>query len=118
MSPAAEFGASGAGAKRTTPAVYLVARAVPCNWLVCLAVWLSTRPENDAAKCIASFGCLEAFIAGGFEPGGANLTLPAPARFGPHGDAVTWFGGVHHLVGVTGGNVIGARGSRRASIGV
>src|SRR5689334_8786894 len=55
-----------AAAKMNAPAIELVARAILCNWLVCLAIWTSARMTSDAAKCIAIFWCLYAFIASGF----------------------------------------------------
>ena len=64
-----------AAAKMNAPAVELVARAMLCNWLVCLAIWTSARMTNDTAKCIAIFWCLYAFIASGFEHSVANMTL-------------------------------------------
>src|SRR5205823_12206085 len=42
-----------AAAKMNAPALELVARAILCNWLVCLAIWTSARMTNDTAKCIA-----------------------------------------------------------------
>src|SRR5205807_9269040 len=61
-----------AAAKMNAPAIELVARAMLCNWLVCLAIWTSARMTNDTAKCIAIFWCLYAFIASGFEHSVAN----------------------------------------------
>lgn len=107
LAGASPFVASVAGAKMGAPALELVLRAVLCNWLVCLAVWMSMRTENDAAKCIAIFWCLYAFIACGFEHSVANMTLLALALFGPHGEAVTWLGFARNLGWVTLGNVIG-----------
>ena len=37
-----------------------------CNWLVCLAIWMAIRAEG-AAKFIAIWWCLLAFIAPGYE---------------------------------------------------
>jgi nitrite transporter NirC len=102
-----EFIAKVAGAKMGAPAIELVLRAVLCNWLVCLAIWMSMRTDNDAAKCIAIFWCLYAFIACGFEHSVANMTLLTLALFGPHGEAVTWMGFARNIYWVTLGNVIG-----------
>src|SRR3972149_914022 len=55
-----------ASAKMNAPAIELLARAILCNWLVCLALWMSVRTNNDTAKCIVIFWCLYAFIASGF----------------------------------------------------
>ena len=72
-----------AAAKMNAPALQLFARAILCNWLVCLAIWTSARMTNDTAKCIAIFWCLYAFIASGFEHSVANMTLLAIALLAP-----------------------------------
>src|SRR5262249_18281025 len=61
--------------KMNDTAVALVARAILCNWLVCLALWMSARVDSDVAKCVVIFWCLLAFIASGFEHSVANMTL-------------------------------------------
>jgi formate/nitrite transporter FocA (FNT family) len=62
-------------AKMNAPVLSLVARAVLCNWLVCLAIWMSARTTSDAAKCILIFWCLFGFIGTGYEHSVANMTL-------------------------------------------
>jgi nitrite transporter NirC len=92
--------------KMTAPAAELVARAVLCNWLVCLALWTSARTTNDAAKCIMIFWCLFAFIASGYEHSVANMTIFAVALLSDHPDAVTLSGALWNLGWVTLGNVL------------
>jgi nitrite transporter NirC len=81
-----------AAAKMNAPALELVARAILCNWLVCLAIWTSARMTSDAAKCIAIFWCLYAFIASGFEHSVANMTLLSIALFTEHPATVSLSG--------------------------
>ena len=76
------------------PALELVARAILCNWLVCLAIWTSARMTNDTAKCIAIFWCLYAFIASGFEHSVANMTLLSIALIAPPPETVS-LGGLY-----------------------
>ena len=64
-----------ATAKMTAPPLALFARAILCNWLVCLALWSASRVTSDAAKCILIFWCLFAFIGSGYEHSVANMTL-------------------------------------------
>lgn len=92
--------------KMHAPALQLVARAILCNWLVCLALWMSARTENDAAKCIVIFWCLYAFIAAGFEHSVANMTIFAVALFSEHGDAISYWGAARNLLWVTIGNTL------------
>src|SRR3990172_7691266 len=71
-----------AAAKMSAPAIELLARAILCNWLVTLALWMSARTQNDVAKAIVIFWALFAFIASGFEHSVANMTLFSIALIG------------------------------------
>jgi nitrite transporter len=95
-----------AAAKMNAPAIALFARAILCNWLVCLALWMSARMTSDAAKCIAIFWCLFAFIGSGFEHSVANMTLLAIALLSDHPETITVGGLVYNLVWVTLGNIV------------
>lgn len=95
-----------AAAKMNAPAIQLFARAVLCNWLVCLALWTSARATSDAAKCILIFWCLFAFIASGFEHSVTNMTVFSIALLGDHPPAVNLLGMAHNLVWVTLGNAV------------
>lgn len=96
--------------KMTAPASELVARAILCNWLVCLAIWTSARTTNDTAKCILIFWCLFAFIAAGFEHSIANMTIFSVALLSEHPDTVTLSGAAWNLLWVTIGNAISGAG--------
>ena len=50
-------------------------RAVLCNFLVCLALWMAARVQGDVAKAIVLWWALLAFIGSGFEHSVANMTL-------------------------------------------
>ena len=50
-------------------------RGVLCNFLVCLAVWMSARTKSDGAKLALIFWCLLAFVGSGFEHVVANMTV-------------------------------------------
>jgi formate transporter len=53
-------------------------RAVGCNWLVCLAVWLSLAADNVSGKVLGIFFPIMAFVAMGFDHVVANMFfLPA-----------------------------------------
>ena len=77
-----------------------------CNWLVCLALWMSARTTNDMAQCLLIFWCLFAFVASGFEHSVANMTVFAIALLGNHPDSITVGGAFYNLVWVTLGNII------------
>ncbi|CAN5260181.1 nitrite transporter NirC [soil metagenome] len=93
-----------AAAKMSADPLQLLCRAVLCNWLVCLAIWLASRIVGDAAKMIAIAWCLFAFIASGYEHSIANMTVFAVALFSKHPDSVTWAGAIWNLTWVTIGN--------------
>jgi len=99
-----------AAAKMGAPALELFARALLCNWLVCLAIWMAARMTNETAKCIAIFWCLYAFIGSGFEHSIANMTLFLIALFAQHPPSITWSGLVHNLLWVTLGNIVSGAG--------
>ena len=95
-----------ASAKMNAPIIELLARGILCNWLVCLALWMSGRTKNDAAKCIVIFWCLFAFIASGFEHSVANMTLFSIALLGTHPTTVSVYGMAYNLLWVTLGNLL------------
>jgi formate/nitrite transporter len=81
-------------------------RGVGCNWLVCLAVWMSVAARNVSGKILAIFFPIMAFVAMGFDHVVANMFfLPAAIFVGvPHigwGEVLlNWlFAGLGNLVG-------------------
>lgn len=79
-------------------------RGILCNWLVCLALWTSSRTTSDTTKCILIFWCLYAFVACGFEHSIANMTLLALAQLKGFISYPELF---YNLLWVTLGNMIG-----------
>jgi nitrite transporter NirC len=93
--------------KMNSDAFSLVARAILCNWLVCLALWMAARVKSDAGKAIAIFWALFAFISSGYEHSVANMTLLSLSLLSNPPETVTLAGMVHNLFWVTLGNTIG-----------
>lgn len=93
--------------KMNSTAIELISRGILCNFLVCLALWMSARVDSDIAKCVVIFWCLFAFIASGYEHSVANMTLLSIALLTEHGPLVSIFGFMHNLLWVTIGNIIG-----------
>jgi nitrite transporter len=62
-------------AKEAESGGQLFARAVLCNMLVCLAVWMFTRASGDGAKASMVWWPVFAFVASGFEHSIANMSL-------------------------------------------
>ncbi len=48
-------------------------RAILCNWLVCMAVWLALASKDVVGKVFAIFFPIMAFVASGFEHSVANM---------------------------------------------
>ena len=94
-------------------------RAVGCNWLVCLAVWMALAARQTIGKIFAIFFPIMAFVALGFEHSVANMYfiptgiflkawagIPAPQGFDPN--ALGWISFLwKNLLPVTIGNIIG-----------
>ena len=81
-------------------------RGVGCNWLVCLAVWLSIGSEDIAGKLLAIQFPIMAFVAIGFEHSVANMFFIPAGIFATH--AVSWRAFLNNnLLPVTLGNIVG-----------
>jgi nitrite transporter NirC len=79
-------------------------RAVLCNMLVCLGLWMATRTRSDGAKAAVLFWVLLAFIASGFEHSVANMTIFSLAVFN---HSAHWGDLAHNLLLTVPGNVVG-----------
>ncbi len=96
--------------KVNSSSIELIARAIICNWLICLAIWMASRTTSDTAKCILIFWCLFAFVAAGFEHGVANMTVFTISILGAHAEEVTVLTAWYNLLWVSIGNIIGGAG--------
>ncbi|ACL03860.1 Protein with response regulator receiver domain [Desulfatibacillum aliphaticivorans] len=95
-----------------------IVRAIGCNWLVCLAVWMALSARQTIGKIFAIFFPIMGFVAIGFEHCIANMYfIPAGILLSdwygiaPKGvdlNTLTWAAFVFkNLIPVTIGNVIG-----------
>jgi nitrite transporter NirC len=102
--PAASMVATLVQGKMAATGGQLFWRAVLCNMLVCLALWMAARTTSDAAKLGVLFWGLLAFVASGFEHSVANMTvftlaiLQGTAHWGDLG---------HNLLYTIPGNIVG-----------
>ena len=97
-----------AEAKAALDPVTAFARAILCNALVCLAVWLTFAARDVGGKILAILWPITGFVALGFEHSIANMYL-LPAGW-LAGGAVTVSAMVTNLMVVTLGNVVGGAG--------
>jgi len=96
-------------------------RAIGCNWLVCLAVWLAVAAKDVGGKILAIYVPIMAFVASGFEHCVANMyfvpmglllkgNVDVVAAAGLTGKLanLTWGGFIaNNLIPVTLGNIVG-----------
>src|SRR3954463_9442149 len=82
-------------------------RAVGCNWLVCLAVWMALAAEDIGGKVLAIFFPIMAFVAMGFDHVVANMFFLPAAIFAGAGD-ITWGATLENWIFAFLGNLVGA----------
>jgi nitrite transporter NirC len=95
-----------AAAKANAPALTLLFKAILCNWLVCLTVWMCARTSSDTARLGLVFWPVMMFAACGFEHSIANMFTFSLALLS-HVEGVTLGGVLANLGWVTLGNAIG-----------
>jgi len=79
-------------------------RAVLCNALVCLALWMAARTRSDGAKLAVLWWALLAFIGSGFEHSIANATTFSLAALE---GSIGWGALARNLLWTVPGNVVG-----------
>ena len=82
-------------------------RAVGCNWLVCLAVWMALGAEDIGGKVLAIFFPIMGFVAMGFDHVVANMFF-LPAAIFAHAGGITWGDAIHNWIFAFLGNFVGA----------
>ena len=84
----------------------LFLKGVACNWIVCLAIWLSVASKQVSGKMFGIWFPIMAFVALGFEHSVANMFFIPLGIF--EGADVSWSDFViKNLIPVTLGNIIG-----------
>ena len=82
-------------------------RALGCNWLVCLAVWMALAADDVTGKILAIFFPIMAFVAMGFDHVIANMFFLPAAMFAGVAD-LTWWDVIHNWIFAFIGNLVGA----------
>jgi formate/nitrite transporter len=82
-------------------------RALGCNWLVCLAVWMALAAEDVGGKVLAIFFPIMAFVAMGFDHVVANMFF-LPAAIFSHVQGIGWGDALENWVFAFLGNLVGA----------
>jgi nitrite transporter len=102
--PFGELVAKTVASKNALSGGQLFWRAVLCNALVCLALWMAARASTDGAKLAVLWWGLLAFIGSGFEHSIANVTTFAMGAL--HGTS-DWGDLVRNLSWTVPGNIVG-----------
>src|SRR5215210_1450743 len=82
-------------------------RGVGCNWLVCLAVWMSLAATTVSGKILAIFFPIMAFVAMGFDHVVANMFF-IPAAIWAGVPDVGWDDAIVNWLVAGAGNLVGA----------
>jgi formate transporter len=82
-------------------------RAIGCNWLVCLGVWLAIAAKDIGGKILGIFFPIMAFVAMGFDHVVANMFF-LPAAMMAHAPGITASNTVWNLFMALLGNIVGA----------
>ena len=93
------------GATETSWEIFL--RAIGCNWLVCLAVWMAFAADDIGGKILAIFFPIMAFVALGFDHVVANMFFLPAAIFADVG-GIGWGDTLHNWLFAFLGNLVGA----------
>ncbi|MDO4321903.1 MAG: formate/nitrite transporter family protein [Lachnospiraceae bacterium] len=101
------FFANAAAAKMSGTPANLLAKAILCNILVCVAIWCGAKLKSEGAKIVMNFCCVGTFVTCGFEHSIANMTFLSIGLMNPHEAAVNLGGFFYNLGIVTIGNMIG-----------
>jgi formate/nitrite transporter len=97
--------ADGKGHTETDWQIFL--RAIGCNWLVCLAVWMALAADDIAGKVLAIFFPIMAFVAIGFDHVVANMFF-LPAAIFAHVPGIGWDDAIKNWIFAFLGNLVGA----------
>ena len=82
-----------------------IVKAIMCNWLVCMAVYLCTQANDLTGKMVGIWFPISMFVAIGFEHSVANMFL-LPAGFFSGSPITPQFMLLHNLLPVSLGNLI------------
>jgi formate/nitrite transporter len=97
--------ATAKGVKETDWQIFL--RAVGCNWLVCLAVWMALGADDIGGKVLAIFFPIMGFVAMGFDHVVANMFF-LPAAIFAHVPGIGWGDAIRNWIFAFLGNFVGA----------
>lgn len=93
--------------KLNIPYGQLFFRAILCNFVVCLAIWLGYKMKEESAKLSMMIFCVLAFAVSGFEHSIANMGIFLITLMLPHEANLSMYEVVKNVLIVTFGNMAG-----------
>ncbi len=96
-----------AAIKAGLPFFQVLIRGILCNWLVCLALWISLASHDITGKIFGIFFPIMTFVASGFEHNVANMYFLSVGMMIDPATCITPGGFVNNLIAATLGNIIG-----------
>ncbi|WAW15105.1 formate/nitrite transporter family protein [Peptostreptococcus equinus] len=96
-----------AHAKVTISPFQIFLRAILCNFLVCLAIFITNRVKDDSAKILVICLIIVTFFTSGFEHSVANMTVYSIALISSTIKGVTFINALIALIMATLGNIVG-----------
>jgi formate/nitrite transporter len=105
--PLARLGTIATGKAVTETDWQILLRAIGCNWLVCLAVWMALGADDIGGKILAIFLPIMGFVALGFDHVVANMFF-LPAAIFEHVPGISWGDVLNNWLFALIGNFIGA----------
>jgi formate/nitrite transporter len=104
--PLARLASIATGKGVTEDAWQIFLRAVGCNWLVCLAIWMALAADDVGGKILAIFFPIMGFVAMGFDHVVANMFF-LPAAVFADVPGLDWWDVIHNLIFAFLGNLVG-----------
>lgn len=96
-----------AAKKMSGDALAIFLKGILCNILVCIAIFMPLKSQNDVAKIILTMLPVVVFFAAGFEHSIANMGVFALALHYVPSEVISFGGALHNLVFATLGNIVG-----------
>lgn len=105
-SPTIDFFVSLSQSKIEPSFAQLFFRGILCNFMVCIAVLMCLKLEDDTAKILITMLCIITFFTSGFEHSIANMTTFG-VILAKGGTGITLGSAISNLIPVTLGNIVG-----------
>lgn len=96
-----------AAKKMSGDAFAIFLKGILCNILVCIAIFMPLKTQNDVAKILLTMIPVVVFFAAGFEHSIANMGVFALALHYVPSDVINFSGAFHNLLFATLGNIVG-----------